>query len=60
MSNANTTADYVIKYGPHAGHVLKGDYKISTDKRGRMIAHKWCRGAERFIRCDLAEALANA
>ena len=49
----------VIKHGPHAGHVIKGNYKISTDKRGRTIGHKWWRRAGRWVRCNLAEAMAG-
>ena len=47
-----------IKYGPHAGQILKGNYKVSTDRNGRMIAHRWARLANRWIRCDITEALA--
>ena len=48
-----------IQYGPHAGDVLRGNYKISTDKTGRMIAHRWLRLANRWVRCDAAAALAS-
>lgn len=37
---------------------IRGNYKISTDKHGKMIAHKWWRLAMRWVRCDLKEALA--
>lgn len=49
-----------IAYGPHAGHALRGNYKISTDKSGRMVAHRWARLANRWIRCDVRDALAKA
>ena len=48
----------IIRHGPHAGHVIRGDYKISTDRTGRMVAHRWLRGANRWVRCHLALALA--
>lgn len=62
-TNQATSADItetVIKYGPHAGHIMRGNYKISTDKNGKMVAHKWTRMAgfsHRYIRCDIREAL---
>jgi hypothetical protein len=61
MTNTPTPdAPFIMKYGPHAGHVIRGNYKTSLDKTGRMVAHEWRRGANRWVRCDLALALAGA
>ena len=59
MTTATAPARTVIQHGPHSGHVLTGNYKLSTDKAGRMVAHVWLRLASRWVRCDLATALAG-
>lgn len=38
---------------------IRGNYKIGTDKNGKMVAHKWLRLSMRWVRCDLKEALAS-
>lgn len=57
------TTTTIIKYGPHAGHILHGNIKLSKDKKGREIAHKWTAVCGlvggRWIRCDLEEAQAE-